>query len=505
LVALVAAMTVASSASAALLQPDGTPIPVGNSLQALFDGRGETIDALNDAFNVPEKFIPSCALQFEVLQRNAGYNNSFGWYNATGAKPADADLHEFLTCNDPIGTVKVLAIKQDAAYLGGEIGFYQAVGPCGTTTDYVHIFYSEKQYNPDGNQLNPYTHLLIYNSTVVDKAFYFGWEDLLSGGDNDFDDLTTFVTGISCSGGGGACETGQLGICADGTMQCQMGMLTCVPSNEPKPEKCDALDNDCNGEVDDGDLCPVGEVCDKGNCVPACGSGEFVCPAGKVCDDGFCIDPLCVDVECPAEQKCVAGVCKAPCDGVTCPYGQLCVYGACIDPCAAITCDSDQICVAGACVEKCQCAGCDADQTCQAAGDCIATPCVGVTCAAGEYCAPDGTCKDACANAICPAGEVCIEGACVADPDPGSGGSGSGSGGSSFVGAGGNGSGPAGSGGAGASSVSGGDADGDSDGATSDSEGCGCRVPSSRGSAFAALAAAMALLGIARARRRRRR
>ena len=29
----------------------------------------------------------------------------------------------------------------------------------------------------------------MHNSTVTPQAFYFAWEDLLVGGDNDFDDL----------------------------------------------------------------------------------------------------------------------------------------------------------------------------------------------------------------------------------------------------------------------------------------------------------------------------
>jgi hypothetical protein len=234
LFAFLAPLSLASPALA-LTQPDGVQIPQGAGLQNMFMSRGESINALADAQVVPETFVPSCALTFEVLQRNAGYQNAFGWYNVTGNAPTIADLHEFLKCSDPIGTIKPLPnIKNDPAYLGGEIGFYEGVVASGCTPnsgpqDYAYVFFSEKKYNPDGNQANPYIHLLIYNSTVTPKAFYFGWEDLIQGGDNDFDDLTTFVTGISCSGGGGACQTGQLGICGEGTMQCQNGALACIP------------------------------------------------------------------------------------------------------------------------------------------------------------------------------------------------------------------------------------------------------------------------------------
>lgn len=491
--ALTTLALVEGAALADLQQPDGTTIPVGTSLQDLFSGRGEAIQAVPDAFNIPETFVPSCALDFEVLQRNAGYMNSFGWYNVTGTKPSDAELHEFLACSDPVGTKKTLAIKQDPAYLGGEIGFYQATGPCGSIGNYLNLFFSEKKYNPDGNQANPYTHLLIYNSTVVPQAFYFAWEDLLSGGDNDFDDLTTFVTGITCSGGGGTCQTGQLGICADGTMQCQSGVLACLPLNQPAPEQCNALDDDCNGVVDEGDLCPSGEVCDKGTCVPAC-SGEVGCPPDEVCNGaGYCVDPACLNVDCPTGQKCVSGQCVGPCDGVVCPYGQICLVGACKDPCAAITCDADQICVLGACTEKCQCAGCAATETCQPDGACLATPCVGKTCNAGEHCAPDGTCVDDCADAKCPTGQICQTGECVADPNAGTGGGGGGTGGGLFD-TGGSGGASAGNGGAGAAS-------GARPGAV-EASGCGCRVGGD-GTSAAGLAAALGLLGLLAARRRR--
>jgi hypothetical protein len=123
------ALLAPSVALAQLNQPDGTPIPQGNGLQGLFTSRGEGIDALADAASVPETFQPSCALTFEVLQRNAGYQNAFGWYNVTGSEPAgDRDLHEFLHCSDGVGTVKPFPyIKNDPAYLGGEIGFYEGV------------------------------------------------------------------------------------------------------------------------------------------------------------------------------------------------------------------------------------------------------------------------------------------------------------------------------------------------------------------------------------------
>jgi surface antigen len=61
----------------------------------------------------------------------------------------------------------------------------------------------------------------------------------------------------SCEGpdpGGGnvSCDTGALGPCAEGRVRCIGGNTACRPLVEPSPETCDAVDDDCNGAVDDG-------------------------------------------------------------------------------------------------------------------------------------------------------------------------------------------------------------------------------------------------------------
>ena len=55
--------------------------------------------------------------------------------------------------------------------------------------------------------------------------------------------------------GGGACNTGEQGVCAAGRMTCQSGSLRCVHMNPPAAEVCDGLDNDCDGSVDEGNAC----------------------------------------------------------------------------------------------------------------------------------------------------------------------------------------------------------------------------------------------------------
>ncbi|MBI4514807.1 MAG: hypothetical protein HY699_03200 [Deltaproteobacteria bacterium] len=95
-------------------------------------------------------------------------------------------------------------------------------------------------------------------------------------------------------GGGAACNTGLLGVCAAGTTACSGGALVCNGNQAPSAEVCDGVDNDCNAQVDDGNpgggaACNTGllGVCSAGT--TACSGGALVCngnqaPSAEVCD-----------------------------------------------------------------------------------------------------------------------------------------------------------------------------------------------------------------------------
>ncbi|MBW2458560.1 MAG: hypothetical protein JRI68_28940 [Deltaproteobacteria bacterium] len=71
-------------------------------------------------------------------------------------------------------------------------------------------------------------------------------------------------------GGGDACDSGLPGPCAPGLMTCTEAEVQCVAQYVPVAETCDNIDNNCSGQVDEGNLCQSGYTCQNGTCVYIC-------------------------------------------------------------------------------------------------------------------------------------------------------------------------------------------------------------------------------------------
>lgn len=149
--------------------------------------------------------------------------------------------------------------------------------------------------------------------------------EICDGQDNDGD-------GVVDEGGredGMACESNLQGLCQPGFTSCVDGDLICEPRTQPTTERCNDIDDDCDGRVDenavdlnrcgdcgpavmeicngidedcddridDGAQCEPGSICACGGCAPPCGANE--CANGGICIDGYCI----ID-DCPEGYVC---------------------------------------------------------------------------------------------------------------------------------------------------------------------------------------------------------
>lgn len=278
---------------------------------------------------------------------------------------------------------------------------------------------------------------------------------------------------VVCPDSGAACDTGLEGVCGIGRTSCVGAGTACQAVVTAAAESCNALDDDCDGEVDEGDgLCADGAVCDRGVCLGPC--NEIGCPG---------TDEACANVTCDPGFRCVGGDCVDACQGVACPVGSECRAGRCVDACAGFACDECSVCVDGACAPRCSGDSCGAGRTCLADGRCVSDACAAVSCETGFFC-EGGTCRDACEGAVCPDGQACAAGVCVdpgTTPEPPPPGTPGGD--------------PTGGGGNGNSNDDDDDAANDRGGAG----GCGCGAADPNG---AGLVVALAVLGLAVRRRR---
>ncbi|MBL9023271.1 MAG: hypothetical protein JNL21_13815 [Myxococcales bacterium] len=253
---------------------------------------------------------------------------------------------------------------------------------------------------------------------------------------------------------GQQCPDDMTEICTPGQWQCVNADVQCVGVDQGTFEACDCQDNDCNGitdnENDRGEplLCSPGKSCVNANgscqCAIPC-NGEF-CPSGQVCLDvvssetgqplgKFCVTDSCGDCGTKTVTDANQNVLCAPAGTVLddCYEPPTCVckgQNGCQPPCFGVTCSTPEVCAsygpnAGQCADNTcfntGCPGCG--MVCSDDGSCVMNPCTDGSCPADQVCKPSDDflsfeCLPSCATAMCNTGEVCVDGACVADCSP---------------------------------------------------------------------------------------
>ena len=104
-----------------------------------------------------------------------------------------------------------------------------------------------------------------------------------------------------CPGKSRPCYSGpegtrNVGVCQDGDQTClKDGTWDSACDGEVTPaggESCNGLDDDCNGEVDNGAFCGPSKSCLSGRC---CGPPAALCSLSEDCCSGICGDeyPFC--------------------------------------------------------------------------------------------------------------------------------------------------------------------------------------------------------------------
>ena len=231
--------------------------------------------------------------------------------------------------------------------------------------------------------------------------------EVCNGADDDCDASTDEGNpegGRYCGSGEGACEPGR--------EQCRSGVLECVGAVGPSSESCNALDDDCDGSIDEGN--PEGGA-SCGSDVGACSSGALSCVSGTIVCTGESGPTLescnAVDDDCDgstdegfflSSDPTNCGMCNRVCSY---PNGTaLCAGGSCaLGPCAPGWVNTDNIASNG-CEYRCDVSG---SEVCNGRDDDCDTRIDEGLVAPSTFCNPNGVCAGTTARCGGAAGWVC--------------------------------------------------------------------------------------------------
>jgi hypothetical protein len=144
----------------------------------------------------------------------------------------------------------------------------------------------------------------------------YGSPETCDGKDNDCDGM--FDEGLTNMG---TCGQSGTAPCMFGTLQCIGGAPQCVGAVDPTFEICDGIDNNCNGQIDEG----YNKISDPNNCGPTCTQCQVPASfnANPICTNGVCgfaCKPGYQDLNGNAADGCEFGPCfptgPEVCDGI---------------------------------------------------------------------------------------------------------------------------------------------------------------------------------------------
>ena len=198
---------------------------------------------------------------------------------------------------------------------------------------------------------------------------------------------TTCNDADGCSGERKCLADGAAGAPAGG------GLSQCAGDGK-KDETCDGIDNNCDGQTDEG-TCDDKEPCTADSCDTATGKCTHK-PQDGTCDDGDA---------CTESDKCAAGKCTG--DAKACDDNEVCTKDSCKEGKCENTADVDAKCddndkctESDKCNDKGKCGG--APKDCDDGNKCSVDTCKDGVCSSGDVQA--GPCED---GDLCTIGDVC--------------------------------------------------------------------------------------------------